>query len=1005
MTSIHALTALENPQLHVWRDQTPDVPAQHAFDVYSSGLDADGLPRFEAALDHQIHEPAHALLHHDATWEKGVHRKDLPRGPDYAFPADLWLVEGAKRVLTATPFTVAADTVRIHLVTVDRFREGRLFAWSPHGFARYADPLPEGSGVRFDLPVDGPQRHWFLFKFVESDGTFESDEVNRLWCARDGAEVWVLPDSPSIRATCPAVGRLVVHFRQLEDSPPPVMRIWQRTFLRQADVECTPTSDGWVRFEYEVFSGFPYQFLFHHVGAPERWENEEARRNAFVAEDGIIWTRSGDDAVRPVGAEVWTLEGDHELFGEEPTPSKQVALEIAGREPATPLSSSLVLDVWVNQSHGLLHRGLQPDEAGIWTFSTFPEIVTSFAFRSGGTTEQIARHALKLPAASPAHVKRFVVLGRADPLPRPPIADLFADPPFHIARPGPWMEEGWVRFALHCPTAACVEIIGEWTDWQARPVPMRSTRDGTYWWAEVPTAEILAVTGRASVHGTLYKFLLNQTLEVQDPAADWVENSDARSASKLVDHGAYSWRSNAWRRPGWEYLTIYQLHPARFSQRAGSSGLEAVTRELTDPNGYLRRIRATALLLMPTCEFAGEVGWGYNPAFFYAVESYYGGPEALKRLVDACHERGLAVLLDVVFNHAGTSDNVLWQLARGSFFDGDTEWGAMINFDHPQVIHFFEQNLLHFMRNYRVDGFRFDFTRVIRYGHEWTAHVRQPGSGGGWEFMRRLRAAVHQEDPACLFMAENLPNDWDLTREGGVMDTQWCDEFHDRLVEAARGWNVMGRLADAMKVTHQPGARWFESTNYPESHDEVGNLPDRIACVAGLGQGYRRNKVAAAATLLGRGIPLWFMGAESGEWRQFAQKASTPLDLEHYEQDFSRARIREWWNRLCDFRRGDGRVQGPAPIRVHFAQDGMLAFSRGDHADLFVVLNFSPWYGWRSLAEMNLPEGVYAEILNSTADDFRLQVEGEDPHGNSGQLTREHGLHVPDFGVVVLERR
>ena len=104
--------------------------------------------------------------------------------------------------------------------------------------------------------------------------------------------------------------------------------------------------------------------------------------------------------------------------------------------------------------------------------------------------------------------------------------------------------------------------------------------------------------------------------------------------------------------------------------------------------------------------------------------------------MDAAHERGLAVLLDVVFNHAGASDNVLWSVANESFFDGDTEWGAMINFDHPQVAHFFEQNLVHFMKRYRVDGFRFDFTRVIRFGHERTNHVKRPGSGG--------RVGVHE---------------------------------------------------------------------------------------------------------------------------------------------------------------------------------------------------------------------------------------------------------------------
>jgi 1,4-alpha-glucan branching enzyme len=330
----------------------------------------------------------------------------------------------------------------------------------------------------------------------------------------------------------------------------------------------------------------------------------------------------------------------------------------------------------------------------------------------------------------------------------------------------------------------------------------------------------------------------------------------------------------------------------------------------------------------------------------------------------------------------------------------------MINFDHPQVAHFFEQNLVHFMTHYRVDGFRFDFTRVIRFGNEWTAHVKRPGSGGGWGFMKQLQAAGRAVDGRGLLMAENYPNDWDLTHPPGPMDTQWGDEFHDRLVDASRGWDVMGRLADAVKTSHVHCQRWHEVTCFPESHDEVGNVPDRIVNVGGLGQGLRRNKVAAAATLFSRGIPLWFMGAESGEWRQFRQGSNEALDLDAYERDVAASRVRAWWNKLCGLRRGNPRIEGPAPLRVHYAQDGMLAFSRGEGGEWFVVLNFSDRAGERSLGALNLPDGEYRELLNSTWGPY--QVEWEDEHPNGGwdaRLRRDVTLNVPDYGAVILERR
>lgn len=217
---------------------------------------------------------------------------------------------------------------------------------------------------------------------------------------------------------------------------------------------------------------------------------------------------------------------------------------------------------------------------------------------------------------------------------------------------------------------------------------------------------------------------------------------------------------------------------------------------------------------------------------------------------------------------------------------------------------------------------------------------------------------------------------------------------------------MMNRLADAVQMTHTACTRWHEATNYAESHDEVGNEPNRISCVAGPGQGLRRSKVASAATLLSRGIPLSFMGAETGEWRQFHKDGEQVLDLNHYEQDGAACCLRNWWNRLSEIRRGNPRLEGPSPLRVNFAQQGMLAFTRGEANDLFILLNFSGWSGWRSLAELNLPDGEYKELLNSTWGDYR--VEWEDEHANGGwdaHMHRGDWLNIPDYGVVMLEKR
>jgi 1,4-alpha-glucan branching enzyme len=996
MTNIHALTQWTDPSLYVWREPAAGDALQFRLPLLRH--DEHDLAVFPAELDHQVHEPARVKLFAGEVWEQDAHNRQLPRDDGYRFPDDAWIVEGTRRVLTEDPFSATRDEVVVHLITARKYREGALFLWTPGSEPQRHDAVAEDEhGLVFRIPLAGLHRHLFAFKFVDRNGQFEPEYANRLWCAPDGAEVWVHSQSAHVAGAAPTRKRLSVHYSPpTATAPVPAMHLWQAESDFSQDIEGEPVVDGLYLFTHDaLYTSRPYQFKFFWpdtAGGEAVWEHDEASRSVVLENDTAVWT----------------LEGDHELYAEAPIADREIVLEVVDRPPSCGLSDPLTLDVWTNRARHHLHADLAPRPDGTWAFRTYPEVVTSFRFRTGTRTEAVPRHTVKLPAQAPASSRFHVVLDRPDPLAERPVTDLFQDPPFAIERPGVWQRDDELRFALHAPTATAVRLIGEWTQWRARPVAMHSTRDGTFWWASVPVAKVLEGSGRDDYHGVLYKFLIDDGREHQDPAADWVENSAPSSASRLTNHARYQWASNNWATPGWEYLIVYQLHPRRFSRRfdaQGLSPLRQVAEEITRDSGYLRQLGVTAIQLMPVNEFAGDNSWGYGPAFYYAVEAAYGGPDDLKYLVDTCHRHGLAVLLDVVFNHAGTADNVLWGVARDSFFDGDTSWGAMINFDHPQVIHFFEQNLLHLRREYRVDGFRLDHTHTIVHSHVQGGHVTQAGSGGGWDFLHRLRAALHSLDPSCLLVAEHLPNEWSLTRDGGPMDSQWSDDFHDRLVDASRGDRVLPRLADALKTTHTRCDQWYEATNYPESHDEVGNVNDRIANIGGLGQGLRRNKVAAAASLLSRGIPLWFMGAEAGEAAQFSFHGDIALDLDAYLTNVDRGRVRTWWKALCDLRRGNPRIQGPSPLAVHYVADEITAFSRGGEHEYFVVLNFGPWSGWRALAELNLPHGVYRELWNSTWPAFA--VEWEDEHTNGGRDARLHRgdwLHIPDYGCLVLER-
>ncbi len=1007
MVSFHALTGWETPELYLWR------PNGAGFNLTSRGRDANGFHKFvaeEGDLDHQIHGDVFFKLHSGDDWEEDAFNRYLPRLDEYRFPTDVWLVHGTRRVLLEDPFATSKENVCIHLITKDQsYLQGKLHLWSPVNPERTIEEFigTDEQGIYFKFSLAGNDKHFSSFKFVDQKGEFEPNEANRLWCAHDGGEVWVLRLTDFIFREEPVKKTLTVHLLSQHPSASATgvrLRQPHSEFIR--DIEGKFEESGRYTFSCKelLYTGIPYNFKFFWPFDPkeDRWEHDEAQRQITISDD----------------QEIWTLEGDHELFNEPLIADREIILEVVDRPPSCQLAGPLELDVWVNRAkQGSLYEGLKPREDGTWSFRTYPEIVTSFRFHSGSVAEAVERHTIKVPENEVGPISRFIVLDRMDPLPERPIANLFQDPPFLIERPGVREQDGNLHFALQVPKASWVQIIGEWTDWRAEPIPMRSTEKETYWWAQIPVSDILQRLWREDYHGVLYKYLIHGIFERQDPAADWVESSAPGKASRLTNHNRYVWESTAWQTPGYEYLILYQIHPRRFSQRfadTGLSPLRQVAREITDNIGYLRQLGVTAIQLMPVNEFTGDHSWGYGPAFFYAVESSYcrcdddgrdDGPDDLKYLVDTCHKHGMAVLLDVVYNHAGTSDNVLWSIDSESYFDGDTRWGAMINFDHPQAIHFFEQNLRYLRREYRVDGFRLDHTHTIVHSHEPGYFVRIPGSGGGWDFLHKLRAALKDLDPACLLIAEHLPNEWAVTNYGGPMDSQWNDAFHDRLVEACRGWEVMPQLADALKLGHTCCDNWYKVTNYPESHDEVGNVNDRIVNVAGFGQGLRRNKLAAAITLLSRGIPMWFMGAESGEWAQFTSEGHDVLDLQRYVDDDNCRRVRDWWKVLCELRQGNDKLQGPSPLEVHYASGQLLAFSRGDGEEYFALLNFGPWTGWRSLAELNLPDRHYRELWNSTWPAFA--VEGEDEHGNGGRsttLSRNDRLHIPDYGAVILER-
>jgi 1,4-alpha-glucan branching enzyme len=592
--------------------------------------------------------------------------------------------------------------------------------------------------------------------------------------------------------------------------------------------------------------------------------------------------------------------------------------------------------------------------------------------------------------------------------------------------PGLYEDGGHWYAILHTrPDIRRVRLVADFTDGSAAAFDLTPTPDGKFWWLKGRQTDFT----RPPSAGDCYRFELTRhdgaTERIQDPAARQVESSNLAACSRVTIGSSYLWHDSSWRRPGWEYYLTYELHPLRFSDRNPPlTPLQRITEELNG-NGrddYINDLHVTAIQLMPLNEFPGDLSWGYNPSFFYAIESSYGTPDQLKELVDTAHQHGIAVVLDVELNHGGVGDNILWQVAQddirhGTYYDGDTVWGPMVHFANDVARHFFVQNIVFLAREYHIDAFRFDMTRPMHNQDDGNIRVR--GSGGGWEFLCEIRRQVKAVDSGILLIAEELPNDWGLTVENasfgcapdghGPFDSQWSDPFHDRLADVLAGGNL-AQLSDAF-TSH--GDNWQDEVIYTESHDEVGNVDGRIARRGRDGKGWEMDQIAGAATVLARGIPMLFMGQEAGEDLQFGQDdgrvdaRTAPtwwddrLPLTAYEGDSGRSKVRLWWRRMLDIRRGDlGRFAWGDITLTHLNDaNGVVAFTR-DAGKYLVVVNLkgSSWDRY----DVGV-RGLYQELANTSWPAFNLGSYPERTRGGERAFDITD-VPIPAYGVVVLVR-
>lgn len=566
-----------------------------------------------------------------------------------------------------------------------------------------------------------------------------------------------------------------------------------------------------------------------------------------------------------------------------------------------------------------------------------------------------------------------------------------------------------------------VRTLAVWIDGKSHPL----ARGEHGWWrGEVIDAE----------PDTDYRFSIDDRHPIPDPKSAW-QPYGVHGASRIVDHSAFPWTDQSWQPRPLSSAIVYELHVGTFTPSGTFAGVIDRLDHLTD-------LGITHIELMPVNEFSGDWGWGYDGADLYAPHHVYGTPDDLKALINACHERGLAVLHDVVYNHFGPTGNYLNEF--GPYFTQAyrTPWGAAVNLDHAgsfEVRRFLIDNALMWLRDYHFDGLRLDAVHAF---HDSSAiHFLE-------QLSTEVDALASQIGRHLALIAEsdlNNPRVVTSREAGGFgIDAQWSDDFHHALHAVLTGestgyyedFGSLAQLAKALKhayvydgiyssyrdrVHGRPiiGLSGRHFVVSAQNHDQIGNRAegDRLSHIAG----HERQRIAAALVLLSPFVPMLFQGEEfgasspfqyfthhsdpelaravsEGRRREFSafgwplESIPDPQDVATFERSKLRweevseqphAALLDWYKKLITLRRStpaltDGRMDS---VKVNFSEESKwLVFRRGA---IQVVCNFAPYR--QPIPIKGMPQEVIGSESNWELRPGHLEL----PHDSVAILRRD----------------
>lgn len=565
-----------------------------------------------------------------------------------------------------------------------------------------------------------------------------------------------------------------------------------------------------------------------------------------------------------------------------------------------------------------------------------------------------------------------------------------------------------VAFRVWAPNAQKVSVIGSFNDWQADTDACIHEENG-FWYADLSHAK----------PGDEYKFHLvngEQQLERIDPYAKIVTNSVGSGVIPSPD--LFEPVETGFQMPAWNELVIYELHIGTFNGEEGKVGtFDSAIERLP----HLKALGINAVEIMPIAEFAGDYSWGYNPAHPYAIESAYGGAEGFKRFLTAAHEAGIAVIVDVVYNHFGPSDMSLWQFdgwsendKGGIYFYNDwrssTPWGdTRPDYGRGEVRQYIFNNAMMWLEDYQADGLRYDMTLYIR-SVEASA---QDLIAEGWSLLQWINSEVQVRHPGKITIAEDLQSSAELTLQkehgGANFSSQWDAGFvhpiREALIEPDDANRSMAAVRDAL--LNQYNQDVFQRVIYTESHDEVANGKQRLVSEIDPSEhpnryAIKRSTLGAALVLTAPGIPMLLQGQEFLRDQWF--RDDRPIDW-HRAEEY--ADITTMYRDLINLRlnrEGNSAGLSGQHIAVYHVNDTdkLIAMHRwkegGAGDDVVVVFNFAE--GRKENYVIGLPQGgewklrfnsdttLYNEEMDETpSGDITANAEGHDGLGFSAPIT------------------